>query len=161
MQRRPLFDDGEDEGRFRRRKSNSEMELDITPMIDVTFLLLIFFMVASTMQPTAENDIPPAKHGVGIETEYSTVISIRLPDADDAAPIIYLGEGGTKPVDVNDELDDKIEQHVKDGFKKGRSRVIIKADRSVRHGFVQRVARAANSVDGIRFFIGVQDKNRQ
>ena len=155
-QRRPLFDDGDDEGRFRRRKSNSEMDLDITPMIDVTFLLLIFFMVASTMQPTAENDIPPAKHGVGIETEHSTIISIRLPDADDSAPIIYLGEAGSVPADVNEIAD-----YVRRGVDKGRLRVIIKADRSVQHGFVQRVARAANTVDGIRFFIGVQDKNRQ
>ena len=59
-ERSPLFSDGDDDGRFRRRKSNTEMELDITPMIDVTFLLLIFFMVASTMQATAENDSPTA-----------------------------------------------------------------------------------------------------
>jgi biopolymer transport protein ExbD len=154
--RSPLFDDGDDEGRFRRRKSNTEMDLDITPMIDVTFLLLIFFMVASTMQPTAENDIPPAKHGVGIETEHSTIISIRLPDADDSAPIIYLGEVGTEPADVNEIAD-----YVRQGVDKGRLRVIIKADRGVQHGFVQRAARAANTVDGIRFFIGVQDKNKQ
>ncbi len=154
--RSPLFDDGDDGSPFRRRKSNSEMELDITPMIDVTFLLLIFFMVASTMQPTAENDIPPAKNGVGIETEHSTIISIRLPDADDGEPIIYLGEGGTQPADVDDIAD-----YVRRGVDKGRSRVIIKADRNVQHGFVQRVARAANTVEGIRFFIGVRDKNSQ
>lgn len=154
-QRSPLFGNG-DGSPFRRRKSNTEMELDITPMIDVTFLLLIFFMVASTMQPTAENDIPAAKHGVGIETEYSTIISIRLPEAEGAAPIIYLGDGGTVPADV-----DQIPDYVRRGVDDGRSRVIIKADRNVRHGFVQRVARAANSVDGIRFFIGIRDKNTE
>ena len=150
---RPLFHDTDDDARFGRRKSHVEMELDITPMIDVTFLLLIFFMVASTMQATAENDIPPAKHGVGIETERSTVISIRLPDADGGEPLIYLGEGGTEPADVAD-----VAAYVQQGVDNHRSRVIIKADRSVSHGFVQRVARAANSVDGIRFFIGVRDK---
>ncbi len=63
MKSRAPFHDGDDEGSFRRRPATEEMDLDITPMIDVTFLLLIFFMVASTMQATAENDIPPAKHG--------------------------------------------------------------------------------------------------
>ena len=97
---RRLFHDDDDDSTFRRRPSHSEMDLDITPMIDVTFLLLIFFMVASTMQATAENDIPRAKHGVGIETELSTVISIRLPAAGDAEPLIYLGEGATESADV-------------------------------------------------------------
>mgnify|MGYP003325625382 CR=1 FL=1 len=32
------------------RKKLEDAEMDITPMIDVTFLLLIFFMVTSTMQ---------------------------------------------------------------------------------------------------------------
>lgn len=152
--RTALFPDSEDDVSFRRRKSNNEMDLDITPMIDVTFLLLIFFMVASTMQATADNDIPPAKHGVGIETERSTIISISLPDIDETAPVIFLGEAGSKRADL-----DEVAEYVQQGVDNGRSRVIIKADRNVPHGFVQRVARAANSVDGIRFFIGVRDKN--
>lgn len=47
----------------RKKKKKEEAELDITPMIDVTFLLLIFFMVTSTMQPTPDYDIPHAKAG--------------------------------------------------------------------------------------------------
>jgi len=127
-----LFSNGDDEARFRRRKSKTEMELDITPMIDVTFLLLIFFMVASTMQATAENDIPPAKHGIGIETERSTIISISLPDADDSEPIIFLGEAGAKRADL-----EQVAEYVQRGVDNGRLRVIIKADRNVQHGFVQ------------------------
>ena len=39
-------------GGLGRAKKKDEADLDITPMIDVTFLLLIFFMVTSTMQGT-------------------------------------------------------------------------------------------------------------
>ena len=49
------------------RKRGEEAELDITPMIDVTFLLLIFFMVTSTMQGKPDLDVPPVKHGVGVD----------------------------------------------------------------------------------------------
>lgn len=35
-------------------------------MIDVTFLLLIFFMVTSTMQATPDRDIPPSKSGQNV-----------------------------------------------------------------------------------------------
>jgi hypothetical protein len=47
-----VFDD-EDDGFQRRKKAGiADADLDITPMIDVTFLLLIFFMVTSTLQGT-------------------------------------------------------------------------------------------------------------
>ena len=39
-----------------------EEDLDITPMIDMTFLLLIFFMVTSTMKPDEVLDIPRSVH---------------------------------------------------------------------------------------------------
>jgi biopolymer transport protein TolR len=153
---RPLFHEAEDEGGFlRRASSGEEMDLDITPMIDVTFLLLIFFMVASTMQATAENDIPPAKHGVGIESERSTIISIRLNDETEEQPVISLGDGVGRPAELAEVTD-----YVRQGVDAGRTRVIVKADRDVPHGFVQRVARAANAVEGIRFFIGVRDTKR-
>ncbi|MEZ6068519.1 MAG: biopolymer transporter ExbD [Planctomycetaceae bacterium] len=51
-----------------RRKSKraaEEDDLDITPMIDVTFLLLIFFMVTSTMEPEGGLKIRPRRTGWG------------------------------------------------------------------------------------------------
>jgi len=48
----------------RRRKSNeSQVSFQITPMIDMTFLLLVFFMIASTL------------------TEQKIKMDIRLPEA--------------------------------------------------------------------------------
>ena len=48
-----------------RRRIKQETELDITPMIDITFLLLIFFLVASTPDLQVEVKLPPARHGLG------------------------------------------------------------------------------------------------
>ena len=138
---------------FSRRRQPAEMDLDITPMIDVTFLLLIFFMVASTMQATSDSNIPPAKHGVGIETGQSTTISIRFDESVDSSPVILLGDGAGRQAGVEDVAD-----FVRAGVENNRSHVVIKADRDVPHGFVQQVARAANTVEGIRFFIAVRDK---
>ena len=52
-----------EEGGLGQKKKKDEADLDITPMIDVVFLLLIFFMVTSTMQGTPDRDIPPASSG--------------------------------------------------------------------------------------------------
>ena len=48
---------------FKRKRSLEEAEMDITPMIDCTFLLLIFFLVTSKMKPELAVDLPKAKHG--------------------------------------------------------------------------------------------------
>jgi biopolymer transport protein ExbD len=42
--------------------------------------------------------------------------------------------------------------------KDDRTTVIIKADREVPHGFVQEVARTVNAIEGVKFYVGVQDK---
>jgi len=45
------------------RRQLEDTEMDITPMIDVTFLLLIFFIVASKMDESANVPLPPAAPG--------------------------------------------------------------------------------------------------
>ena len=49
-----MFDDG---GFGKKKKKKDEADLDITPMIDVVFLLLIFFMVSTTFQRETELEI--------------------------------------------------------------------------------------------------------
>jgi len=128
-----------------------ESELDITPMIDVTFLLLIFFMVSSTMQATPDLDVPPAKHGTGVETKHATVVVIKgAAVAGSASPTILI-DG----LEVNLE---GVQASVKEGLEFDRSHVIIKADGLVPHGFVQEVIRVVNSIEGTTFSIGVRDK---
>jgi len=43
---------------FRRRGESTEDELDMTPMVDVTFLLLIFFMVTAAFAPQKSLRVP-------------------------------------------------------------------------------------------------------
>lgn len=68
---------------FRRPSDDRESELDMTPMVDVTFLLLIFFMVtaAFTMQksfqvPTPDESAPSANYQESVEED--GVITVRI-----------------------------------------------------------------------------------
>ena len=47
----------------KRKRNKDDGELDITAMIDVTFLLLAFFVVVSKMDPQAAVDLPRASYG--------------------------------------------------------------------------------------------------
>src|SRR5512134_1664091 len=67
---------------FHRPKRRVGIRIDMTPMVDVAFLLLIFFMVTTVFRtPQAlEINLPPDKE-VEIEVAESKVLSIRvLPD---------------------------------------------------------------------------------
>lgn len=138
----------------RKRGGGGEDDLDITPMIDVTFLLLIFFMVTSTMQQEGALQIPPAKNGVGVSTDEACTLTIF---DDDGTPGVYLADAKRENGPVATEQVTRFVQEQKKRF------VIIKADRKVPSGFVEEIARAAAESEGgedLEFFIAVQDKPR-
>jgi biopolymer transport protein TolR len=154
MSRRPLFESVDEEDLPRRKRGGQDAELDITPMIDVTFLLLIFFMVTSTMQGQPDQDVPVARYGKGVPTENSTIVRIIAEGPiGGKTPRIILGEGDESEADL-----DMVRRAVEDAVKDDRTTVIIKADREVPHGFVQEVARTVNAIEGVKFYVGVQDK---
>ena len=61
-----------------RRRFNIKSGIDLTPMIDIVFNLLIFFMVGSTIveTPQIEISLPKSSSAVGAEKNENIVISI-------------------------------------------------------------------------------------
>ncbi|MCA9079805.1 MAG: biopolymer transporter ExbD [Planctomycetaceae bacterium] len=146
---------------MRRKKRTLKLddEMDITPMIDVTFLLLIFFMVTSKMEDTSALEIPPARNGLGVSVKDSVVLSIFKTDAD---PEIYLSNGKKENGPVSLE---EVTTYVREGLAEQKRTLIIKADRDIPSGFVEDVARAASEADenagteeAMQYFVGVIDK---
>ncbi len=68
--------------RLGRRNREDDVEMDITPMIDVTFLLLIFFLVSSTMQQEEGLSLPDARAGSPISATNSAVLVLTKSDGD-------------------------------------------------------------------------------
>jgi len=147
----PLFEEAGEEPLVPPRKS-VDSDIDITSMIDCVFLLLIFFMVTSTMQGTPDVDVPVAQYGTGVPTQNATVITIER--AVGGASIIRLGDG-KGPEAAPGEVKEFVERGTQELPPKRL--VIIKADRAVPHGVVQQVVREVRTVEGVSFTIGVRD----
>jgi biopolymer transport protein ExbD len=65
--------------RLAKRSHGSRMEMNMTPMIDVTFLLLIFFMTANQVSNVNRERIPlPPLPGAKDQSEESLTINIDL-----------------------------------------------------------------------------------
>lgn len=83
-------------GRY--RKKRNIMSLDLTPLIDVVFLLLIFFMVSTTFNKYGKIDIDVPVSKVSEKTE-NTKIEIVI---DKNENYFILKEGKTFPINLDD-----------------------------------------------------------
>lgn len=99
---------------FKVRRETEDVELDITPMIDITFLLLAFFVVASKMQEQAPIALPYAKHGAAIAAKDAIMINIEQASAD-VEGLFYLGrtmEPGQGIEESSEDLEEQITEFV-------------------------------------------------
>jgi len=139
-----------------RRPVQESAELDITPMIDITFLLLIFFLVASTTDVQSSVELPPARYGKGVSDRTSVILTVAERGGPGPARV-YLddGTGGSPLPDDPAAQEEQIAQYVRQGFDEGKSKVLVKAGKGVRHREVSRVAAAAGQVEGVEMYLAV------
>jgi biopolymer transport protein ExbD len=142
----------------RRKSRMDEIDMDITPMIDMTFLLLIFFLVSSTPDQQTAIDLPPAQHGVGVSQLESVVFTIAEGGVD-AAPV-YAADGripGTELPDEPEARRTRVRELVEEGFRDDKTSVVIKGDKNVAHRDVAQLVKAASQVNGVKIHLAVLD----
>jgi biopolymer transport protein ExbD len=144
--------------RARRHRRRDDAEMDITPMIDIVFLLLIFFLVASTPERSAQVDMPVAKYGTPVAGVDAVTLIVQRGDA---GSVRVVSETGA-PIASGDleQQRDTITQYVVQGLLAGgghpKNTVLIKGDRSLKQREVQRVidaiAQAREQVESLEIF---------
>jgi biopolymer transport protein TolR len=141
-----------------RRPMEEVGEMDITPMIDITFLLLIFFIVAAKMADSGLASLPEARHGVGVPSQDCVVLTIALDGPQGAR--IYLGQGSAEVELTGGEEQQAlaIEREIEAARNAGRHDVLIRADAAVMRRHVSRIDTAAARVDGISIYYAVLGK---
>ncbi len=129
-----------------RRKSDDETDLDITPMIDITFLLLAFFVMVSKMDPQLPVDLPPALNGQTIPDKTAVVLVVLKGEGDDDYTI-YKGRTKSKSdAVVGDdaiEQEEQIAEYVENELSRNPKIqvILIKAEGDVKTGAVETVKR--------------------
>ena len=122
------------------RKKRDDDEMDITPMINITFLLLIFFVVCSKMDPTQMGKIPEAQNGVAISAKQSAVVFIE-PAGNDKVVLkrIDQTEFSSDEETQTAELIEYISNELKSTLGEEKNHVMIMGDGEVTVGEVTRV----------------------
>ena len=137
-----------------RRDETDERDehIDMTPMVDVVFQLMTFMLFSSQMTGGELVDVPPARHGVGVEQSAATFLTLLEPAAPGAEPQLLLGHGNGPPATL-----DQARRAVDAAAKEGVRKVVLQADGDVPHGKVLEVAAAVSEVEGVTVHVGVQE----
>lgn len=131
--------------RFRDTKRDTNIIINITPLIDIVFILLIFFAVTTSfVAPTSiKMDLPKAK-GEAVEDKKNIRVAV------DSAGALYIDGESIK----DDELESRLKT-LKDIHPEAT--VIIEADEKAMHGKVVFVIDKAKSADYAKFAIATKE----
>ncbi len=111
------------------REPEEEYRMDMTPMIDVVFLLLIFFMVSTSFVDFAKKmDINLPESSASQQTLQQQEVTIEM------------GRGGSFVVNGKNETEENILPILKEHIAQSRKlSVIIRADKAIEYGRVIKV----------------------
>ncbi len=124
------------------KKREFDGEFDITPMIDVVLLLLIFFIVTARMEPTIVAELPKAKNGDVAAGEEGVVINVKQ----SAQGIAEVIRANNVAFSADPELmASEIAEYVRNGIEnEQRKFVLIRGEPSVKTRDMTRVRIAAS-----------------
>ena len=131
-----------------RPERKEELELNITPLVDVVFLLLIFFMVSTTFERKSEINISLPNSTEVMKEVNTDILTVAI----DAQERIYIND---VPL-VNSQLStirEVLSQNV-DG--KNEPMIVISADANATHQIVVKVLDAARQLSLTRITFSTQ-----
>lgn len=151
----PLFAEAVTELEPPPRVVEDETRLDMTPLIDVTLVLLIFFILTTSyaaiermLESAGLTGSKPAG-AVSAEEVAHTMIRVEV-RMQDGRPVIYMQSGDVLKKDVPA---DKLEETLLSLPREGKTALLIDHDDQVKHGLIVRIQDAAKQakIDQVYF----------
>jgi biopolymer transport protein ExbD len=135
-----------------RKSLGDDARFDVTAMVDLVFMMNIFFLVTWAEMARAEIDLPKAKHCKAAEQSASIVFTIMKDHT------VFIGDGSGGASISPGEFDQKVTSVVEDGVRDERNIVLIKAEKDVPLRDVAHLAGVATAVKGTQLMLAVIEK---
>jgi len=150
------------------KRMPEDADMDITPMIDIVFLLLIFFIVSSRLDEDTSVRLPTARLGTSVAATESVVLTVA--DSGGERAWIYTADGKQPDTQLPEGdlqgQEEAIAEYVNLGLRgelpgggPPKKYVLIKAERTVKHREVARVASAVGAAEeDVTLFVAVLEE---
>lgn len=150
-----------------KRRPPEEGDMDITSMIDCTFLLLIYFLLTSNMATKSAVTLPSAKHGA--EAAEADAIIITVSRGAEGQAQVFLANDTDKNHAISGTPEDQeqaIQKYLAEESAKvsragnKRSNVIIKASVGIKQREMDRVEKAVakSTMEIQNLYVGISEK---
>jgi biopolymer transport protein ExbD len=147
----------DEESLFVRSRPEHAVHFDITAMIDLVFMLNIFFLVTTVAVAMAEMDLPVVRHCIPTDGDTAVVVSLR--SANNSETTVHLGDDADAPAILDpDEQIARVREAAQEGMRSGKQVLLLKAERSVKLRDIQRIGSIAKDVQGIGLRLAVIEK---
>jgi biopolymer transport protein ExbD len=127
------------------KKQEDEIGFQLAPMIDMTFLLLIFFMVTTKI----------SKEQVNVEIKLPTAANASIPDELSNRDIISIDKDGTYYIGQNPADKKELTAHLKERFKVTPPlRLYVRADKNTPGKQIKELMRIASEAGAVNVIFG-------
>jgi biopolymer transport protein ExbD len=127
------------------KKQEDEIGFQLAPMIDMTFLLLIFFMVTTKI----------SKEQVNVEIKLPTASNASIPDDLSNRDIISIDKDGTYYIGQNPADKKQLTAHLKERFKVTPPlRLYVRADKNTPGKQIKELMRIASEAGAVNVIFG-------
>ena len=158
MQPRGLPFESSDGNLFARKPDEEMPEFDITAMVDLVFMMNIYFLVTFVTVALSEMSLPSADHCTPLDAETAVVVTLKR-SLDGQSVTVYLGDGDeTEAIDDSAEQERRVQKAIEEGIANGKTAVLLKAEEKVRLADLFHIATLA-SVEGLKLHVAVLEKD--
>ncbi|MDZ4781168.1 MAG: biopolymer transporter ExbD [Planctomycetia bacterium] len=156
-ERHEFYEHSQLDALLKRKPLHDDAHFDITAMIDLVFMMNIFFLVTTIGASLVEIDLPRAQHAVAVDGDLAVFVTV-MPHADGDAVSVYLADG-VQGEAITDALvqEDRIRAAVALGRSEGKTAVVFKAEKDVRLREMARLTSAAVA-EGMQLNLAVVEK---
>jgi biopolymer transport protein ExbD len=127
------------------KKQEDEIGFQLAPMIDMTFLLLIFFMVTTKI----------SKEQVNVEIKLPTAANASIPDELSNRDIISIDKDGIYYIGQNPADKKELTAHLKERFKVTPPlRLYVRADKNTPGKQIKELMRIASEAGAVNVIFG-------
>ena len=149
-------------------KKAEPAEVDMTPMIDIVFQLIAFFMVISNFEQTQADErvkLPrdtlakPPTH----KLEHELMVNVGFErdldgNKNDPTPFVFTANGNYRVQDFGKQLDQEKRLYRVTGVDPKEVTVVIRADAEVQSGLIQELIKLAQESEFVKFALKAQQK---
>ncbi|MEY4070675.1 MAG: hypothetical protein RL721_1289 [Candidatus Eisenbacteria bacterium] len=139
-----------------KKKRRIGISIDMTPMVDVAFLLLIFFMTTTQFQPPEKDKIDLPKSTSEAKSPESDIITIAVTKAPDVH-VMYKQRSPEGMVEVRIPIEPSLlTTELGPALQRARAanpaaRVVVKMDKGAQYGIVADMVAGLQQANATRF----------